>query len=87
MLGIFMDKDVKNDLSIGVSEFEQLIQKNMTYVDKTHFIKKMLDHGKTYYFLSRPRRFGKTLFLSTLESFFKGKNRVHRGAKNRIKNS
>jgi hypothetical protein len=43
----------------------------MICVDKTSFIKQLLDHNKTYYFLSRPRRFGKSLFIFTLENFLK----------------
>jgi hypothetical protein len=39
-------------------------------------MKKMMDHGETYYFLSKPRRFGKTLMVSTLENFFQGKKEL-----------
>jgi hypothetical protein len=56
-----------------LSEFDNIVKENKIYVDKTKFIKKMLDQGRKYYFLSRPRRFGKTLLVSTLESFFQGK--------------
>jgi hypothetical protein len=48
----------------------------MIYVDKTPLIKQLMDHKKTYYFLSRPRRFGKSLFLSPLENFFKGRKEL-----------
>jgi hypothetical protein len=60
-------EDITNRLSLGLSEFDNLIEQNKIYVDKTYFIKKMLDQGRKYYFLSRPRRFGKTLFISTLK--------------------
>ncbi|MCS7244298.1 MAG: AAA family ATPase [Candidatus Calescibacterium sp.] len=49
-------------LSIGISSFEEIRSGGYYYVDKTHFIKKLLDQGK-YYFLARPRRFGKSLFF------------------------
>jgi predicted CopG family antitoxin len=48
----------------------------MIYVDKTKFIKELLDLNYTYYILHRPRRFGKTLFLSSLESLFKGEKEL-----------
>ena len=48
------------------------------YVDKTNFVYKLTDEGK-YYFLSRPRRFGKSLFLSTLEAYFQGKKELFEG--------
>jgi hypothetical protein len=69
-------KDIRGKLSLGVAEFDTLIEKNKIYVDKTKFIAKMIDYGETYYFLSRPRRFGKTLLISTLENFFKGKKEL-----------
>jgi hypothetical protein len=71
-----MEEDIMNRLSLGVSEFNDLIEQNKIYVDKTEFIKKMIDQGRKYYFLSRPRRFGKTLFVSTLECFFQGKKEL-----------
>ncbi|KZX10153.1 ATP-binding protein [Methanobrevibacter curvatus] len=63
-------------LSFDVSDFDKLISQNKIYVDKTKFIKQMIDEEGTYYFLSRPRRFGKTLFLSTLKNFFKGNKKL-----------
>ncbi|GAA5818576.1 MAG: AAA family ATPase [Methanobrevibacter sp. CfCl-M3] len=68
-----MQEDIMNTLSLGLSEFDDIIKQGKVYVDKTRFIKKMMDQGRKYYFLSRPRRFGKTLLLSTLENFFNGK--------------
>ncbi|GAA5818785.1 MAG: Pseudogene of AAA family ATPase [Methanobrevibacter sp. CfCl-M3] len=53
-----------------------LIKQSKIYVDKTRFIKKMMDQGRKYYFLSRPRRFGKTLLVSTLENFFNGEKEL-----------
>ncbi|MDR3291052.1 MAG: ATP-binding protein [Methanobrevibacter sp.] len=71
-----MEKDIRGKLSLGIADFSSLIERNKIYIDKTMFIKKMLDHDETYYFLSRPRRFGKTLLVSTLENFFQGKKEL-----------
>jgi hypothetical protein len=59
------------NLPIGESSFENLIKGDMLYVDKTEIIYRMITTSK-YFFLSRPRRFGKSLLISTLEEIFKG---------------
>ena len=63
---------------IGIQDFEDLRRNCYAYVDKTNFVYKLADEGK-YYFLSRPRRFGKSLFLSTLEAYFQGKKELFEG--------
>ena len=63
---------------IGIQNFEDLRRNYYAYVDKTNFVYKLADEGK-YYFLSRPRRFGKSLFLSTLEAYFQGKKELFEG--------
>lgn len=63
---------------IGMQSFADLRQGGYLYVDKTLYIKKMID-GSKYYFLSRPRRFGKSLFMSTVEAYFKGRKELFRG--------
>ncbi len=63
---------------IGMQCFEEIISDNYLYVDKTKFIWELTDSGK-FYFLSRPRRFGKSLFLSTLEAYFEGKRDIFDG--------
>ena len=63
---------------IGIQNFEDLRRNGYKYVDKTNFAYKLADEGK-YYFLSRPRRFGKSLFLSTLEAYFQGKKELFEG--------
>ena len=63
---------------IGIQDFEDLQRNGYAYVDKTKFVYKLADEGK-YYFLSRPRRFGKSLFLSTLEAYFQGKKELFEG--------
>jgi hypothetical protein len=65
-------------LGIGISDFKELIQGNYIYVDKTEYIYKLINSGK-YYFLSRPRRFGKSLLISTLEYLFKGEKKLFKG--------
>lgn len=58
-------------LPLGIQTFSQIIKEDMLYVDKTMYVKELIDSYK-YVFLSRPRRFGKSLFLSTLGEFFSG---------------
>lgn len=63
---------------IGIQDFEKLRTKGYSYVDKSQFVYKLATEGE-YYFLSRPRRFGKSLFLSTLEAYFQGKKELFEG--------
>ncbi|MCL2156420.1 MAG: ATP-binding protein [Methanobrevibacter sp.] len=62
----------------GISTFQEIIEDNYVYVDKTKYIHKVINTGKLY-FLSRPRRFGKSLLISTLEELFKGKKELFKG--------
>jgi hypothetical protein len=55
----------------GIQSFKSIREENYYYVDKTPFVKELSESGK-YYFLSRPRRFGKSLFLDTLKEAFFG---------------
>jgi len=63
-------------LPIGISDFKKLREENFIYVDKTEYIYKLVKEGGGYYFLSRPRRFGKSLLISTLEYLFKGEKEL-----------
>ena len=63
---------------IGLQNFQGLREDGYVYVDKTAFVHEMASSGK-YYFLSRPRRFGKSLFLSTLEAYYQGKKELFKG--------
>ncbi|KKQ32853.1 MAG: AAA-ATPase [candidate division TM6 bacterium GW2011_GWF2_37_49] len=63
----------KQPLSIGRSTFSRIIEDNCVYVDKTGYINKLLNSKNRYFFIARPRQFGRTLFLTTLEAFFAGK--------------
>ena len=58
-------------LPIGIQTFSKIREDDYIYIDKTPIVKKLIDSG-SYYFLSRPRRFGKSLFLDTLSELFKG---------------
>ncbi len=58
-------------LGLGTQEFLNFKKENLIYVDKTEVIHKLIDEGR-YYFLSRPRRFGKSLLVNTLEAIFEG---------------
>ena len=70
--------DVILKYPIGVQNFESIRSENWLYVDKTALIHKLVTNGK-YYFLSRPRRFGKSLLISTLEAYFQGKRELFKG--------
>ncbi len=61
---------------IGIQTFEKIREGNFLYVDKTEYIYRLAQTGGTYYFLSRPRRFGKSLLLSTMKSYFEGKKEL-----------
>ena len=63
---------------IGIQTFEEIIKKSMLYVDKTEYVYRMANSGK-YFFLSRPRRFGKSLLTSTFHSYFAGKKELFKG--------
>ncbi len=69
---------MKRKLPIGIQTFEKIVQNNYCYVDKSYFVRQLLNGG-TYYFLSRPRRFGKSLFLSTLRAAFEGRRELFQG--------
>ncbi len=63
---------------IGHQDFAKIITEGFVYVDKTHFVHRLADRGG-YYFLSRPRRFGKSLLISTFDYLFKGKKELFEG--------
>lgn len=66
------------NLPIGIQSFEKLRQEGFLYVDKTEIIYQLV-HDATVYFLSRPRRFGKSLLCSTLKAYFEGKKELFKG--------
>jgi hypothetical protein len=68
----------RRKLPIGIATFAEIIEEGHYYVDKTGFARQMIDEGK-YFFLSRPRRFGKSLFLDTLRCLFEGQRALFSG--------
>ena len=63
---------------IGIQDFESIINDGYAYIDKTALIYQLVTEGKIY-FLSRPRRFGKSLLVSTLKNYFLGKKELFKG--------
>ena len=64
---------------VGIQTFEEIITRNLLYVDKTEYVYRMTHSGGKHFFLSRPRRFGKSLLVSTLEAYFQGKKELFEG--------
>lgn len=64
---------------VGIQTFERIRKENKLYIDKTEYIYRMTHSGGCYFFLSRPRRFGKSLLVSTFESYFSGKKELFEG--------
>ena len=69
---------IRRRLPVGLQTFREVREQNCYYVDKTPYIRRLLDRGK-HYFLSRPRRFGKSLFLDTLKELFEGNEGLFAG--------
>ena len=65
-------------LPIGIQTFSEIREEDYLYIDKTSQVKQLVDEGK-YYFLSRPRRFGKSMLVSTLQSLFEGRKELFEG--------
>lgn len=65
-------------LPIGIQSISEILEEGYIYVDKTGFARDLIATGK-HYFMSRPRRFGKSLFLDTLEEIFKGNKELFKG--------
>ena len=68
----------RRKLPIGIQDFEKLRTYNYVYIDKTQYVYELAQTGNPY-FLGRPRRFGKSLFLSTLKAYFEGKKHLFDG--------
>jgi hypothetical protein len=65
-------------LPIGIQTFSEIREEDYLYIDKTQHVKQLVDGGK-YYFLSRPRRFGKSMLVSTLQALFEGRKELFEG--------
>ena len=70
--------NISRKLPIGIQSFKDLREKGFLYVDKTEYLFRLINNSKVY-FLSRPRRFGKSLFLSTLAAYFRGQKELFKG--------
>ena len=70
----------KRLLPIGIQDFEKLRTENYVYVDKTDLVFQLVQESRPF-FISRPRRFGKSLLISTFESYFQGKKELFNGLK------
>ena len=64
---------------VGIQTFERIRKEDKLYIDKTEYIYRMTHGGGCYFFLSRPRRFGKSLLVSTFKSYFEGKKELFKG--------
>ena len=64
---------------VGIQTFSEIINRNLLYVDKTEYVYRMTHGGGKHFFLSRPRRFGKSLLTSTFQSYFEGKKELFKG--------
>ena len=70
---------IVNKYPVGIQTFEEIREKGYLYVDKTKYIVDFREKGMKYIFLSRPRRFGKSLFASTLQAYFEGRKELFEG--------
>lgn len=73
-----MDSLPSRQLPIGIQTFREIRNGKYYYVDKTHYLRKLLDDGK-HFFLSRPRRFGKSLLVDTIKELFEGNKKLFHG--------
>ena len=64
---------------LGIQTFERIRKEDKLYIDKTEYVYRLTHTSGTYFFLGRPRRFGKSLLLTTLQSYFEGKKDLFRG--------
>lgn len=71
---------MEKKLPVGIQSFEKIISDNFLYVDKTDYVYQLV-HNNVPYFLSRPRRFGKSLLLSTMKAYWEGKKDLFKGLK------
>ena len=73
-----MENKTLKRLPVGIQTYEKLVESDCLYIDKTEYIYKMVNYSN-YIFLSRPRRFGKSLLVSTLQAYFEGKKELFKG--------
>jgi hypothetical protein len=68
-------------LPVGIQSFKEIRRNNYAYVDKTEIVWNLVNRGKKYNYLSRPRRFGKSLLVDTLQTYFEGRCDLFEGLK------
>ncbi|MEE0521246.1 MAG: AAA family ATPase, partial [Bacteroidaceae bacterium] len=73
-----MENKTLKRLPVGIQTYSEVVEQDCLYVDKTEYICKMMELSK-YIFLSRPRRFGKSLLVSTLQAYFEGRRELFKG--------
>ena len=73
-----MENKTLKRLPVGIQTYSEIVDRDCLYVDKTEYVYKMVNYSK-YIFLSRPRRFGKSLLVSTLQAYFEGKKELFKG--------
>ena len=76
-----MTETMDRRLPVGIQSFEKIRKGGYVYVDKTDIIWKLANRNKTYNYLSRPRRFGKSVLVDTLQAYFEGKKELFEGLK------
>lgn len=76
-----MKENTKRILPLGIQSFEKIRKEGLLYIDKTDLIWQLANRGKTYNYLSRPRRFGKSLLVDTLQAYFEGEKTLFEGLK------
>ena len=76
---IVMEQQPLKKCPVGIQTFEEIVNKDYVYIDKTEYVYRMAHGDSKFYFLSRPRRFGKSLLTSTLHSYFAGKRELFKG--------
>ena len=72
-------EDLQRLYPIGIQTFSKIREGNYLYIDKTEYVYRMTHSASSYMFLSRPRRFGKSLLTSTLHSYFSGRKELFHG--------
>jgi len=74
-----MAENTNRILPLGIQSFEKIRKEGLLYIDKTDLIWQLANRGKTYNYLSRPRRFGKSLLVDTFQAYFEGKKELFEG--------
>ena len=76
-----MTENTNRILPLGIQSFTEIRKEGLQYIDKTNLIWKLANRGKKYNYLSRPRRFGKSLLVDTIQTYFEGKKELFEGLK------